>query len=69
MVPFFPRRSCLSPLNSATEAFLISMMSPSEMVSAFSFHKQSFTLPVSSAIQALVTLELVPNCENTFFDS
>ena len=60
IVPFLPRRSCLSPLKAVTDAFLICMVSPMVMEFACSFQRQSLTFPVSSAIQALVTMALFP---------
>ena len=60
IVPFFPRPSCLSPLKVDTEAFLICMVSPVAMEFACSFQRQSLIFPVSSAIQALVTMALFP---------
>ena len=43
-----------------TDAFLICMVSPTVMEFACWFQRQSLTFPVSSAIQALVTMALFP---------
>jgi hypothetical protein len=68
-VPFRPIRSCFSPLNANMHAFLIWMLSPTEMQPICSFQRQSLIVPVASPITALVTTALFPNRVYTYVGS